>query len=481
MNYDAWSEHFTTHCNSFGVLGFLDGTITSTSTTATEWNHLDSLVKVWIYDTISTSLLQTVLKKNVTAKDVWKSLKELFHDNKDARAMELQEELRLLELGNLTISEYFKKIKMVSDLLSNIESPVDENSLVMYAINGHGERYEQVAGIIRHKTKRPTLLETRSMLLLEESRLNRRDARSQTRHNDTLSSSTVLMATGPNPSKGNNQKQVCRNFQRGHCRFGAKCRYLHVRRTDTNQPGISWNSPDNLISSQQPLNPAHIAAARQAQPAMSRVSFGYQPPTPRSGATQQSQPTPQAFGPSGILGPHPSTVASVPNTTTLGRWVFEPYGDQPSYLPQAFNAMSLQYPDPDSGWYMDTGATSHLSADTGKLTTIFNKSIIPSIVVGNGATIPVTNSGRSILPSLHRPLYLQNVLVTSNIIKNLISVRQFTRDNKCSIDFDEYGFSVKDYWTRRLLLRCNSTGDLYPFLPSTISTPTALLSTKHST
>ncbi|GJX90488.1 ribonuclease H-like domain-containing protein [Tanacetum coccineum] len=283
------------------------------------------------------------------------------------------------------------------------------------------------------------------MLLLEESRLNRRDARSQTRHNDTPSSSTVLMATGPNPSKG-----------------------------------TSWNSPGNLTSSQQPLNPAHIAAARQAQPAMSRVSFGYQPPTPRSGATQQSQPTPQAFGPSSILGPHPSTVASVPNNTTPGRWVFEPYGDQPSYLPQAFNAMSLQYPDPESGWYMDTMATSHLSAATDKLTTMFNKSIIPSIVVGNGETIPVTNSGCSILPSLHRPLYLQNVLVTPNIIKNLISVRQFTRDNKCCIDFDEYGFSVKDYWTRRLLLRCNSTGDLYPFLPSTISSPTTLLSTKHS-
>ncbi|GJT66593.1 hypothetical protein Tco_1018073, partial [Tanacetum coccineum] len=39
------------------------------------------------------------------------------------------------------------------------------------------------------------------MLLLEESRLNCRDARSQTRHNDTPSSSTVLMDIGLNPSK----------------------------------------------------------------------------------------------------------------------------------------------------------------------------------------------------------------------------------------------------------------------------------------
>ncbi|PWA76349.1 hypothetical protein CTI12_AA236040 [Artemisia annua] len=70
LNYDAWSELFTTHCYSFGVLGFLDGTIAHTSNDANDWKKLDSLVKVWIYGTISTSLLQTVLKKNVTAKDV---------------------------------------------------------------------------------------------------------------------------------------------------------------------------------------------------------------------------------------------------------------------------------------------------------------------------------------------------------------------------------------------------------------------------
>ncbi|GKE62825.1 hybrid signal transduction histidine kinase M, partial [Tanacetum coccineum] len=334
----------------FGVLGFLDGTITSTNTTASEWNRLDSLVKVWIYGTISTSLLQTVLKKNVTAKDVWKSLKDLFHDNKDARVMELQEELRSLELGNLTISEYFKKIKMVADLLLNIESLVDEKTLVMHAINGLGEKYEQVAGIIRHKKTRPTLLETRSMLLLEESRLNRRDARSQTHHNDTSSSPTILIATGSNPSKGNSQKQVCRNFQRGHCRFGAKCRYIHVKQNGPNAQGNMSNPTGNFI-------PAHMALARLAQPAISRATFGYQPdprvqqrgPTTWSGSRQQPTPPTQAFGPSGILGPHPGSIAAGPNTTTPGRWVFEPYGDQPTSLPQAFNAMSLQYQDTDSG------------------------------------------------------------------------------------------------------------------------------------
>jgi hypothetical protein len=56
----------------------------------------------------------------------------------------------------------------------------------------------------------------------------------------------------------------------------------------------------------------------------------------------------------------------------------------------------------------------------------------------------------------NHPLYLHDVLVTPRIIKNLISVCQFTTDNNYSVDFDPFGFSVKDLLTRRELLRCNS-------------------------
>nr|GEX23336.1 myb-like protein P [Tanacetum cinerariifolium] len=111
LNYYAWCELFTSHCHSFDVHGLLDGTFVCTSDNATKWKKLDSFVKGWIYGTISTSLLQTILKKNVTAPNVRKSHEDLFHDNKEAHAMELHEELRSLELGTISIVEYFKWIK----------------------------------------------------------------------------------------------------------------------------------------------------------------------------------------------------------------------------------------------------------------------------------------------------------------------------------------------------------------------------------
>ncbi|GJR93540.1 ribonuclease H-like domain-containing protein [Tanacetum coccineum] len=161
----------------------------------------------------------------------------------------------------------------------------------------------------------------------------------------------------------------------------------------------------------------------------------------------------------GILGPAPAIYAS-----------------QPTTLPSAFSTMPLQ----DPTWHMDTGASSHLNFNASNLSTIFDKRLFPSVHVGDGKSIPVTNTCHSIIPSHHRPLHLHNVLVTPNIIKNLIFVRQFTRDNNCTIEFDAFGFSVKDYLTRHILLRCDSSSDLYPVTkPST--SPIAFLSTSAST
>ncbi|GJY10905.1 ribonuclease H-like domain-containing protein [Tanacetum coccineum] len=140
--------------------------------------------------------------------------------------------------------------------------------------------------------------------------------------------------------------------------------------------------------------------------------------------------------------------------------------------------MTLQ----ESNWNMDTGASSHLAENTGMLTSFSNPSLYKYVFVGNGQPIPVTHTGHSLLHTPHKPLHLHHVLVTPNIIKNLISVRQFTRDNNVSVDFDAYGFSVKDYQTRRLLLRCDSTGDLYPVTQQPSSTTTfALLSLSPTT
>ena len=95
--------------------------------------------------------------------------------------------------------------------------------------------------------------------------------------------------------------------------------------------------------------------------------------------------------------------------------------------------MTLSQPG-TGDWVMDSGATNHMSPDAGNIF-LFRppRSSYPSsIIVGNGSVLPVSSVGHAVLPG---PLYLNNVLVAPHIIKKLISVRQFTTDNHCSIEF----------------------------------------------
>jgi len=146
---------------------------------------------------------------------------------------------------------------------------------------------------------------------------------------------------------------------------------------------------------------------------------------------------------------------------------------QLSYMPTdiqvAMHTMSMA--PPDEQWYMDTRATSHMTTNRGNLTSYSN--ISNHIIVGSGHNIPVIGHGNALLPNSHTALTLNHVLHAPKLIKNLVSVQKFTIDNEVSVEFDPFGFSVKDLQTGMLLMRCNSSGELYPLTPkSTHQSPT---------
>jgi len=126
------------------------------------------------------------------------------------------------------------------------------------------------------------------------------------------------------------------------------------------------------------------------------------------------------------------------------------------------NAGVATQPPSSADWYLDTGASSHMSSASG-ITSSPRPLPFPSFVtVGNGARLPVTHTADATIPTSSSSLHLHNVLVTPSLIKNLISVKQLTRDNNVSIEFDPVGFSVKDLATQTVMLRCENSGDLYP-------------------
>jgi len=88
-----------------------------------------------------------------------------------------------------------------------------------------------------------------------------------------------------------------------------------------------------------------------------------------------------------------------------------------------------------------------MMSNAGNLTTSHPLQSSTFITVGNGVKLPISHTGSTPIPTSSHPFYLHNVLVSPSLIKNLISVKQLTRDNNVSIEFDPSGFSVKDLHT----------------------------------
>nr|KAJ0221701.1 hypothetical protein LSAT_V11C200051950 [Lactuca sativa] len=466
LNYDAWRELFLTHCRAYGVHGFLDDTHKPKDATDTDWDNLDNLVKSWLYGTMTQSLLTMILKPKSTANSIWEAIESLFRDNKHSRAIELDNELRTLVQGDRSITEYCQKIKAISDLLANIDALVPEKTLVSYLLNGLNSKFESVSMLICHKDPPLSFLEARSTLVSEEFHVNRNRTPTPSPHYDHGSSPTVLVT--------NNNKSDTRRSQ--HNRSSSNRRNSDSSNRRSSPSSLSQVHATSRYPPPAPWNPYyyHWAAYGWPAPPPWAVPRPHLAPQP-----QQHRRQPPA---NGILGRHPSaqpdssTSQGAFHATTTDQSSLPPHWqwfppmppDQPTDLPAAYNTMTLTEPA-DANWYMDTGATSHLASNAGILSSLSNKCTHNSVFVGNESTIPVTQTGHKVIHSTNRPLHLNNVLVTPDIIKNLISVCKFTTDNLAAIEFDPYGFSVKDFPTKQILLRCDSTGDLYPVTPSAVA------------
>ncbi|GJR17611.1 hybrid signal transduction histidine kinase M [Tanacetum coccineum] len=123
-----------------------------------------------------------------------------FHDNKDARAINLDNKLRTIKIGKMTVNEYCTKIQAMANRLKNLDCEVSEKNMVIFAVNGLDSRLATLAKIIRRREPLPTFKTVRNMFLLKESSFN--DDSTSTTFESSSSSLTILMASSSSDTKG---------------------------------------------------------------------------------------------------------------------------------------------------------------------------------------------------------------------------------------------------------------------------------------
>ncbi|PNX90596.1 hypothetical protein L195_g046721, partial [Trifolium pratense] len=93
------------------------------------WKRLDAVVLQWIYATVSTDILTSILIDGDSVEHAWKSVADLFQDNKNSRAMYLNKEFTNTSLADFsTTTAYCNRLKSLADQLANVGAPVNEHA-----------------------------------------------------------------------------------------------------------------------------------------------------------------------------------------------------------------------------------------------------------------------------------------------------------------------------------------------------------------
>ncbi|KAJ9553280.1 hypothetical protein OSB04_017325 [Centaurea solstitialis] len=457
--YKLWRRIFLDMCKGAKVHGHITGKSKPAGDDDEDWEAIDSRIKSWFYSTCDANLLQIISSDNCTAKDLWDKLDEFFLNNKMSRMLQLQEQFRNTKKGALSITDFCHQLKNLADALADCDSKIDEVELVMQILRQLPPSYHSIVDVITNTKPFPSFLEAKNMLLLHESREESHES-----HTDPpLTSSAALYSSAQNgkpKTKTNRGKNNGRFASKGGGHFQA---YFGASpHAPPAQPGLLGAPPVHSFGAGAPQpSPTMFSAPQNLSP----HAF-HPPPVPSSpylyGQHQSPHPVPV---PSQYGQPMPQSTPVPPSPPPSFGGHAAQYS-QPQYtdLSSVFQAMSVQAPQ-DNNFYMDSGATRHMTFNQGTM-----HSLTPCnsnfIQVGNGAMVPARYIGQCTLPYSLHPLQLKNVLVSDKLIKNLISVRRFTIDNSVSVEFDPFGFTVKDLKTGSFLQRCDSDHhDLYPVLP----------------
>jgi histone deacetylase 1/2 len=424
----------------FGLLNHIDGTIDAIlMQDEPEWLQIDACVASWLYTTVSKDIMDAVYHPQQAAFSVWSGILGLFLDNGLQRVVFAQQEFHSLYQGDMSITEYTGQMKRLADTLYDVGAAVTDQALVVNVLRGLNADFSSAITYLSGRDPPPSFLFTRSYLLQEERRK---------RHTRKMEAATALLAAG---TANNNASNTASNTPPAGSASGGR-------------------RPRGKKSVGRARSGNNAAPRPNAPPAPSAPQWGHSY-NPWTGVVQ-AWPLQQWRPPTtGVLGPRPGAAPpqamTASSDSSLGVSTTNPFisnsPQPPAALLHALHGAPAQAQyGGDGDWFLDTGATSHMASHPGILSTLSSPSSASHIIVGNGAPLPVHATGHASIPTPSSSIQLRNVLISPSLIKNLVSVRALTRDNSVSVEFDPLGFSIKDLRTKTVLLRCDSTGDLYP-------------------
>lgn len=369
-----------------------------------EWFAVDQQVLGFLLTSLSRDILAQVTMAKTSA-EAWKVITDMFASHTRACATNVCLALATTKKENMTIAQYYGKMKGFADEMAAAGRPLDDEELVMYIYNGLDFEYNSIVSSLVTRSDPVTPPELYSQLLSFETRLELQHGTGSS----SVNSAGRGDRGGSQQMRGSYRGRGGRsNFGRGSAGRGRGQQQLqrqnHQRRSFTTGPTATHDKSGRPIC---------------------QVGF-------KTGHT------------------------------TLECW----YRFDESYVPEERHvAAAMNQYAMDQNWYMDFGATDNITSDLEKLVVRDKYHGGDQIHAASGAGMEIKHVGHSLVHTPTRNLSLNNILHVPKAAKNLVSVHRFTKDNSSFLEFHPDYFLVKDQAMKNIILRGPCRKGLYP-LPS---------------
>lgn len=117
-----------------------------------EWSATNQLLLGWIYNTLTPEISSQLIGCRIS-KELWNAVRDLAGAHTRARVTMLKGELHRTRKGNLKMTEYLAKIKLIYDNLLLASSPISISDLIIQTLTGLDIEYNPITVQLSNKAE----------------------------------------------------------------------------------------------------------------------------------------------------------------------------------------------------------------------------------------------------------------------------------------------------------------------------------------
>jgi hypothetical protein len=153
-NYNCWRSMFLIVLGRYTLTDYVLSD--DTNDDRPTWVQMDYTVLTWLYCTIHADLQQSTMTRKLNMRDAWLYLENEFLGQRESLALLLSAEFRTAKQGSSTITNFYRKLKMMAATLDDYGDPIGDLTLVLTLLRGLNSKFRPMVSNLKMRQPFPT-------------------------------------------------------------------------------------------------------------------------------------------------------------------------------------------------------------------------------------------------------------------------------------------------------------------------------------